>query len=352
MVIEASAQKPGLEERLNHGSPHSRIVIGPPMAFGSTLLHRARELAQGLVIVGIAFRQNFHLVATVLRHPLARDLARQRFERDRLRLQIVAQLVERGVERRDHRGVRPCRAALRRLGELGKVVGKTLGGDGAAPCLRAGGLLQSLDRGLERGDIVGIGRRLLVRVGLQHRIEHGRELADGGKLGLLIVGNEALDGLDPGDLRQLAELLHVGPRRLLVRRQHEDRVRADGGIAFELEEGCNRFDLGASQIERIEVELQPIEQRQPGGDDEPGADDDRDPVPLHEPIDGRKRLVSHLCRLTRRTQQRQQCRDQRDAREERDDHPETGKQSELATDLCSRWAGTTESRPRSRPRRG
>jgi hypothetical protein len=264
-----------------------------------------------------------------LRDPLARDLGWQRFERDRLRLQIVSQLVERGVERRDHRRLSPRAYGFIALSELRKVLRQPLGGRRAAPGLSSSRLLQSIDRGLERGDVVGIRRRFLVRVRPQYRIEYARQLADGGKLGLLVVGNEILDGLYARHLGQLGELLHVGFGGLLVRRQHEDRACTDGGIASQLQEGRDGFDVGAAQVERIEIELEPVEQRQSGGDCEASADDDGDSVPLHESIDRRQALEPHFLRLARRPQDGQQRRNERDAGEKGDDHAQTCEQAEL-----------------------
>ena len=136
-----------------------------------------------------------------MRNPFARDLGRQGFERDRLRLQVVAQLVKRGIERGDHGGVRSPPHGFVSAGEFREVVRQPVGCARARSGLSAGRLLQSIDRGLERGDIIGVCRRFLVGVGPQHGIEHSRELTDGGKLGLLVSGDETLDRLYARDLR-------------------------------------------------------------------------------------------------------------------------------------------------------
>ena len=133
-----------------------------------------------------------------------------------------------------------------------------------------------------------------------------------------------------GSLESFSE---IGLGRLPVRGQHVDRSRADGRIAAQVEEGRDRFHLRAAQIDRVEIELQPIEQRQAGCHHEPGADDDRNAPALHESVDRRERLVSHLRRLAGRLEQGQQSGDQRDAGEERDDHAEAGEQSELGQPL-------------------
>src|SRR5262249_58967013 len=156
--------------------------------------------------------------------------------------------------------------------------GRVGGGGGGAG---GGGrrLLQSVDGGLERGGIVGVGWRLLVGVRPQHRIEHGCELTDGGELGLLVIRDETVDRLYTCDLGQLGELLRVGVGSLLVRSQHINRTRPDVRIAPQLQKSRNRLDLCASQIEWIEVELQPIKQWETRRYNQPGADDDWDAVP-------------------------------------------------------------------------
>jgi hypothetical protein len=80
-------------------------------------------------------------------------------------------------------------------GDFREVLGKSLGGDSARPGLSTSRLLQSIDSGLERGDIIGVRQWFFVGIRPQHGIEHSSELADGGKLGLLVIGNETLDGL-------------------------------------------------------------------------------------------------------------------------------------------------------------
>jgi hypothetical protein len=62
------------------------------------------------------------------------------------------------IERGDHRGKRSRPHGFIAAGEFREVVRKPLGGSGAAPCLSASGLLQTIDRGLECRDIVGVCR--------------------------------------------------------------------------------------------------------------------------------------------------------------------------------------------------
>src|SRR4029079_9865499 len=84
-----------------------------------------------------------------------------------------------------------------------EVVGEPVGGGPAPPGLRTRRLLQVPHRRLERGNVIGVRRRLLVRVRSQRRLEYGGELTDGGELGLLISRNEILDRLYTRKPRQL-----------------------------------------------------------------------------------------------------------------------------------------------------
>ena len=173
-------------------------------------------------------------------------------------------------------------------------------------------MLQSVHGGLERGNVIGVGGRLLVGIRPQHRIEHGCELADSRELGLLVIGNETVDRPYPCDLGQLGELLRVDIGGLLVWSQHINGTRPDIRIAPQLEKSRNRLDVCASQVERIKVELQPIKQWETSHDNEPGANNDWDAVPLHEPVDRRQDFETHLLRFARRPQDSQQCRNERD----------------------------------------
>src|SRR5215831_11884585 len=274
MVIEASAQKPASMNARTTVRPDSRIETGPPMPLGST---------------ACTARANSRKVSLSLGSPLGRISTLKRPSLVTHSLAISGGSVS---------SVTGCAGS-----KLAEIAGEPLGGGGTGAALRARCLLEAIDGGLERGDVVGIGRRLLVRVGLEHRIEHGGELSDGGELGLLVGRDEALDGPHQGDLGQLAELLHAGVRRVLVLLEQVDRVGPDCGIALELEEGRNRLDLGAAQVERVEIELHPVEQRQAGGDHQRGADDDRNAAAFHEAFDRSERLETHFFRLARRAQQ-------------------------------------------------
>ena len=64
------------------------------------------------------------------------------------------------------------------------------------------------------------------------------------------------------------------------------------GSFFELEIGRDRLDLGAAQIHRIEIEPQPIQQRQTADDDERGDDEDRHAVAFEKVVDRRQQRIA------------------------------------------------------------
>ena len=144
---------------------------------------------------------------SVLGDPSLGDLGRKRLERDRLGLQITAQLIERGQERRDHGRMRACAHRFIAIRKFREVVGEPVGSGAARPVCVLAACFKFPHRRLECGNVIGIRRRLLVRVRPQRRLEYGGELTDGGELGLLISRNEVLDRLYARNLRQLGQLL-------------------------------------------------------------------------------------------------------------------------------------------------
>ena len=140
----------------------------------------------------------------------------------------------------------------------------------------------------------------------QGRAERLGGLADRLQLLGLIVRHEALDGHDPRDLGQLAHALRIllGDRKR--RRQHLDGAGAGRRIAAQLQIGGDRLHLGAVQVDRVEVELQIVKERQAAQHHHGGADDDADAVPLHEAIDRRQRLVAERLLLAGRVEHLEQ----------------------------------------------
>ena len=210
-----------------------------------------------------------------------------------------------------------------------RSVGEPLGGVGARARGVARGLPQTLRPVAQRRHHLGIARRRLDGGRIQGAPQRGRRRADTRELRLLVGRHEAVDRHGARDLGQSGELL--GDRRRGGDRwhQHLGGVRAHVRVAAQVEIGRDRFDLGAAQIDRIEIETQMREQRQAGDRDQQRHDDDRHAMLLEKAVDRRERRVAERLRLARRIEELQQGRQQRDAGEKRDHHADAGDQAEL-----------------------
>src|SRR4029079_7664477 len=93
-------------------------------------------------------------------------------ERHRVRLQQVLQVAERGLQRPQERVGGLLAPRRRRRRELFEQRGEARRRGGALPRVLARRFLQIGDRLVERGDVVGVGRRFLRGV----RLERGLEL--------------------------------------------------------------------------------------------------------------------------------------------------------------------------------
>ena len=62
----------------------------------------------------------------------------------------------------------------------------------------------------------------------------------------------------------------IGVGGLEIGRQHFERVDIGGGVLLQIEIGRDRLGVGIAQVERVEVEAQPIER---GQQDDDHADD-------------------------------------------------------------------------------
>ena len=117
-----------------------------------------------------------------------------------------------------------------------------------------------------------------------------------------MLGDEARQRngvIDFGNLREpLGECRRVGERR----RQHVDRVRRRLRILHQVEQRRDRLDRGAAQVQRIEVELQPWQQRKAPERDHTRRGEDPTP-PFHQKsIERRQRGIRDGGALARRTQ--------------------------------------------------
>ena len=111
--------------------------------------------------------------------------------------------------------------------------------------------------------------------------------------------------------------------------QQLDRVGAGPRVLAQFEEGRDRLGLRALQVQRIEVEAQPIKKRRAEHDRADRQRDNGEAMALEEAIDRREERHPHRRRLGRRVQYRNQRRHQRDAGQERDDHAAAGDQPEF-----------------------
>ena len=92
------------------------------------------------------------------------------------------------------------------------------------------------------------------------------------------------------------------------RRQNIDSAGRGGGVAHQIEQRGDRLDLGAAQVQWIEVEAKLWQQHQTAGGDDAGRQQHRAATRGKEAIKPRQRRVANGGGLTARTQHRKQRR--------------------------------------------
>ena len=194
-------------------------------------------------------------------------------------------------------------------------------------------LAQAVDRTLQRLHILLIGGRRIDQVGIERGPDHLRRLRDQLQLCRLILRHKTVDRHHAQDFRQLFQ-----PRLDLLRfrfrsGQHVDGVGAGVGVLAQIEEGRDRFSLRIAQVDRVEVELHEIEQRQAGHDEEQRADDDDDAMLFEEFVHRRQERVTDRLAFAGRVKQLQHGRQRRDAGDERDQHAGAGDLAEFGNAL-------------------
>src|SRR5262249_31204401 len=127
---------PGVEECANDGAAGFENCDRSADPVRLDTLHRARELANRFVVVGIAVGKNLDLVEAVLGHPLTRDIGWDGFERDGLRLKIISQLIEGSIERRNHCVLESLPQGFWTARELYETIRKPVGRQSTRPRLR------------------------------------------------------------------------------------------------------------------------------------------------------------------------------------------------------------------------
>ena len=167
---------------------------------------------------------------------------------------------------------------------------------------------------LQRLDVLDRSRRRIDRFGIERRVQHLGRLRDQLQLGRLILGHETVQRHHAQRLPAPSRACGLDlARRLRELRQHVDGVGAGVRVLAQIEEGRDRFHLRIAQVDRVEVELQEIEQRQAGDRDQQRADDDHDAMLFQEPVDRRQEAHSRPAPFAGRIEQLEQRRQHRDA---------------------------------------
>ena len=133
-------------------------------------------------------------------------------------------------------------------------------------------------------------------------------------------------------MRHFRHLLQAcGGRLRLSKRggKYLDAVGIGVRVLAEIEIGRIDFRAGIAQVDRIEVELQPVEKRQAGDDYQRRADDDGDPVALEEFVERGQEREAERLGLAGRVEETDQGGQQRDTRDEREQHAEAGDETEF-----------------------
>ena len=225
------------------------------------------------------------------------------------------------------------RAASRTAGGAAAIFcesrGEAAGVVGAFSGLPVGRRVEGRGGALHGFDVFRVGRRLLLAGGIEQGPQGSRDRRDDRELFILILGNETLEARDPGDLRQLLQPRHE--RRGVRERRSEnvDRIGVGVRVLHQIQQGCNGFDLGAAQIQRIEIEMKMAEQRRSGQGHEQCSGDDRITVIGHETIDGSQKLIADRLLFRRRPQQSKQGRQDRDRGKKCDEHAGAGNQAQF-----------------------
>ena len=284
--------KPGLAE-----CPDNRIaglLNGDGLAHrvGVDRAHRLGKPEEVVVIVRIARGRDLDAGAAVGAHPVARQIGRNGSNGHLPGGKRSPQQIEHRIEAR-HQGVARRVAFLRRrlghfveeAGQAASVVGALAGHSGGRRGEGGGGVLHGLH-------VFRVGRRLLLAGGIEQGRQGLGKRRDDRELFVLLFGNETLKARHPGGLRQLLQTRHKRWRLGEGRSENVYRVGSGVRILHQIQHGCNGFDFGAAQIQRIEIEMKVAQQRSSGQGHQQCPDDDRITVIGHELIDGEPKIDS------------------------------------------------------------
>jgi hypothetical protein len=174
----------------------------------------------------------------------------------------MSHLAQRRLQRSDQHALRFVEGGRRRLRQCGKQSCETAclhGGRAVEPTRSA---RQPRDQLFDCCPDLGWRRFGINLVRVDGILEKKACVIDERELGVLILGNEALQRPHLADLGQLAQALGDQQRLGEVAFEHVDRVWGGVGVVHQLEQCRNGFGILSPEIERIEVEAQICEQRQ------------------------------------------------------------------------------------------
>ena len=276
--------------------------------------HGRGELAQGLVVVGIAARLGLDTHQAVLGLPAAHQIGRQIIQADRLGLHRVLELIEHDLQRGDEDALGFFARGLIGIGKPLQVISQPPRSYRSRSFGIARGLAQTFRRSLQGVDIFCVRRRIIHGFRIKRRIENLGSLRNQLQLFRLIFRHETVQRDHVEHFRQLRklglDLFRIGFRI----RHHVDGVGAGVRIFSQVEERGDRFNVGIAQMHRVEVEVQEVKQRQAGNRDQQGSDDDDDAVLFQEMIDRGQKGIADRIIFSRRVKQAEQGRQYGDAR--------------------------------------
>ena len=201
----------------------------------------------------------------------------------------------------------------------------------------------------QRRDEIGIGGRRRDVERVDRHIEQQRRILDQRELGRLILRHEAVERDDVRHLRQLRE--PRGQRRCVgaVGGKHVDRVGRAVGIAGQLGQRAHRGGMGIAQVERVEIEHHPRQQRDARGQRRHERPQHRAAPSLQQTIDRREPRKARLAARRARPEHDHQRGEQGHAQRQRDTHAQPGDHARLGdADIFGRQerAEAEEDRPR------
>ncbi len=212
---------------------------------------------------------------------------------------------------------------------------------------------------LQLGDAIPH-RRQRLPIAVRRRFGPGRERRQQHELGvgknvqllLLLRGHEARQRHDAADLRQRPEPVGHPLRRGGVGDQHVDRVGRGDRIAHEIHERRHGLRAGVLEVQRVEIEVEPRQQRQSHDGDDARRGEHRVAPAGEEAVDRRGPGIADRLALAARLEKRQQRGQQGEVEEQGDHHAGAGDQAEFRNALVVGRQEGKETRHQRKRRQG